>query len=273
MNQKKLKCLKPSNHTPIWNHWLQRFPMNHSVLRNVASITIRGCENCSCLPLFGELPCLELVCRVCWRSGYWCSFWIPYKKKVRRLFIGEFHNLKGLLKKNNSLCLNRWRFFIAICLFLQSFLFIILGLLLPSILAITMKLLRSQKRFSKALQISNTLKSLFYNLKELPSSLACLNALKRLEIHSCSALDSLPEEGMKGLTSLTELFVYDCEMLKFIQHLTALTSLKVRRCPTLAKRCEKGIGEDWHKIAPNLDIGINRTSCRVQVSHSGCVYT
>ncbi|KAK4709791.1 hypothetical protein R3W88_004304 [Solanum pinnatisectum] len=37
-----------------------RFPewMNHSVLRNVV-IRIRGCENCSCLPPFGELPCLE----------------------------------------------------------------------------------------------------------------------------------------------------------------------------------------------------------------------
>ncbi|KAG5592460.1 hypothetical protein H5410_042974 [Solanum commersonii] len=74
---------------------------------------------------------------------------------------------------------------------------------------------------------------------------------------------SLPEEGAKGLTSLTLLSVYDCEMLKCLpeglQHLTALTSLTIMMCPTLIKRCEKGIGEDWHKIAhiPYLDLRNN----------------
>ncbi|XP_049377853.1 putative disease resistance protein RGA1 [Solanum stenotomum] len=33
--------------------------MNQSVLKKVVSITIRGCENCSSLLPFGELPCLE----------------------------------------------------------------------------------------------------------------------------------------------------------------------------------------------------------------------
>ncbi|KAH0741405.1 hypothetical protein KY290_034448 [Solanum tuberosum] len=33
--------------------------MNHLVLKNVVSILINSCENCSCLPPFGELPCLE----------------------------------------------------------------------------------------------------------------------------------------------------------------------------------------------------------------------
>uniref|UniRef100_M1DKB1 Disease resistance protein RGA1 n=1 Tax=Solanum tuberosum TaxID=4113 RepID=M1DKB1_SOLTU len=91
------------------------------------------------------------------------------------------------------------------------------------------------------------------NLKELPSSLASLNALKSLEIESCYALESLPEEGVKGLTSLTELSIFCYEMLKCLreglQHLTALTSLSISRSPILEKRCEKGIGEDWHKIA------------------------
>ncbi|KAH0649396.1 hypothetical protein KY285_034644 [Solanum tuberosum] len=102
--------------------------------------------------------------------------------------------------------------------------------------------------------------SFFDNLKELPTSLASLNALKHLEIEFCGALKSLPEEGVKGLTSLTQLSVCNCKMLKCLpgglQHQTALTSLKDRECPQVEKRCEKGIGEDWHKIAhiPNMNI-------------------
>uniref|UniRef100_A0A0V0HAV4 Putative ovule protein n=1 Tax=Solanum chacoense TaxID=4108 RepID=A0A0V0HAV4_SOLCH len=92
----------------------------------------------------------------------------------------------------------------------------------------------------------------FKNLKKLPTSLATVNALKSLKIECCGALESLPEEGLEGLTSLTELSLQYCEMLKYLpeglQHLTALTSLTVEGCPEVEKRCEKGIGEDWHKI-------------------------
>uniref|UniRef100_M1BFF8 Disease resistance protein RGA1 n=1 Tax=Solanum tuberosum TaxID=4113 RepID=M1BFF8_SOLTU len=102
--------------------------------------------------------------------------------------------------------------------------------------------------------------SCFKNLKELPTSLASLNALKHLVISRCDALESLPEEGVKGLTSLTQLSITFCEMLKCLpeglQHLTALTTLTITQCPIVFKRCEKGIGEDWHKIAhiPNVSI-------------------
>ncbi|KAG5592451.1 hypothetical protein H5410_042965 [Solanum commersonii] len=98
------------------------------------------------------------------------------------------------------------------------------------------------------------------NLKKLPTSLASLNALKSLKIEFCDALESLPEEGVKGLTSLTQLSITYCVMLQCLpeglQRLTALTTLTISDCPTLGKRCEKGIGEDWHKIAhiPNLNI-------------------
>ncbi|WMV43248.1 hypothetical protein MTR67_036633 [Solanum verrucosum] len=115
-----------------------------------------------------------------------------------------------------------------------------------------------RRDFRKLCKISH-----FYNLKDLPSCLAGLNALERLEIRFCNTLESLPAEGVKGLTSLTELSVYACNMLKCLpdglQHLTALTSLTIGMCPTLIKHCEKGIGEDWHKIAliPYLDIRNN----------------
>ncbi|KAH0642794.1 hypothetical protein KY289_033768 [Solanum tuberosum] len=141
------------------------------------------------------------------------------------------------------------------CFSLPSVPYLISGLLLPSSLTKTKKLLRSQKRCSKALQISD-----FYNLKELPTSLTSPNALKHLDIIGCDALESLPEEGVKGLTSLTQLSIAYCKMLQCLpeglQHLTTLTNLSVRRCPTLAKRCEKGIGQDWYKIAHIPDVFI-----------------
>ncbi|XP_059301769.1 probable disease resistance protein RPP1 [Lycium ferocissimum] len=76
--------------------------------------------------------------------------------------------------------------------------------------------------------------SSFKKLKELPTSLAILIALKRLDIQRCHSLESLPERVLEGLTSLKELFVQDCAILKSLskgpQHLTALTRLVVALC-------------------------------------------
>ncbi|KAM3264054.1 hypothetical protein P3L10_001048 [Capsicum annuum] len=100
------------------------------------------------------------------------------------------------------------------------------------------------------------------NLKELPTScLASLNALEYLYIACCDPLESLPEEGLEGLTSLTLLSVRSCKMLKSLpeglQHRTALTSLTVYGSPQVKKRCEKGRGEDWHKIAHIRNVNID----------------
>lgn len=79
--------------------------------------------------------------------------------------------------------------------------------------------------------------SSFKKLKELPTSLASLTALKRLDIRSCHSLEGLPEQVLEGLTSLTEFFIQDCEMLKTLseglQHLTTLTRLVVALCPEM----------------------------------------
>uniref|UniRef100_M1BFP2 Blight resistance protein T118 n=1 Tax=Solanum tuberosum TaxID=4113 RepID=M1BFP2_SOLTU len=57
---------------------------------------------------------------------------------------------------------------------------------------------------------------------------ASLNALEHLGIECCVALERLPEEGLKGLTSLRELSLQKCKILKCLpeglQHLTALTN-------------------------------------------------
>uniref|UniRef100_M1BZN1 Disease resistance protein RGA3 n=1 Tax=Solanum tuberosum TaxID=4113 RepID=M1BZN1_SOLTU len=81
--------------------------MNHSVLKRVVSIRIEGCENCSRLPPFGDLPCLESLVlengsgEVEYVEEDYVSTrrWFP---SLRKLSIWNFRNLKGLLKKGGE---------------------------------------------------------------------------------------------------------------------------------------------------------------------------
>ncbi|KAH0645649.1 hypothetical protein KY285_033692 [Solanum tuberosum] len=258
---KVLEALKPhSNLTSLTIHGFRgiRLPewMNHSVLKNIVSIIISDCRNCSCLPPFGELPCLESLQL---RKG---SAEVEYVEEnvhpgrfpsLRKLVIRDFGNLKGLLKKEEG-----EQFPVLEEMEIEECPILTLSSNLRALTSLTISYNEVATSFPeemfrnlatlKYLEISNC-----DNLKELPTSLASLNALKSLNIESCWALESLPEEGVKGLTSLTELFVYKCSMLKCLpeglQHLTALTALTITECPIVFNRCEKGIGEDWHKIA------------------------
>ncbi|KAL4285885.1 hypothetical protein AHAS_Ahas19G0030900 [Arachis hypogaea] len=93
----------------------------------------------------------------------------------------------------------------------------------------------------------------FSEVKELPSDITNLTALSGLSIQDCSKLECLPEQGWEGLSSLRHLSIHNCEVLESlpdgVRHLTSLQSLTIVKCPVLEKRCEKGTGEDWHKIA------------------------
>ncbi|XP_006364463.1 putative disease resistance protein RGA1 [Solanum tuberosum] len=267
--------------------------MNHSVLKNVVSIVIEGCENCSCLPPFGELPCLESLVlhkgsaeveyveedNIDVHSGSPTRIRFP---SLRKLTVAKFRNLKGLLKKEGEeqfpvleeVEIEQCPVFVIPTLSSVKKLEIAreadaTGFRSISNLRDLTSLYISdneeatslpEEMFKNLANLKDLTISEFKNLKKLPTSLATLNALKSLKIECCGALESLPEEGLEGLTSLTELSLQYCEMLKCLpeglQYLTALTSLTVEGCPEVEKRCEKGIGEDWHKIAhiPNLHI-------------------
>ncbi|THF98673.1 hypothetical protein TEA_026762 [Camellia sinensis var. sinensis] len=79
-------------------------------------------------------------------------------------------------------------------------------------------------------------------LKVLPGDLTSLVTLKSLKIQRCPKLESLPEEGLRGLESLQ--------------------SLHIINCCELERRCEKGKGEDWYKIAhiPEITIEVYDSS-------------
>ena len=115
---------------------------------------------------------------------------------------------------------------------------------------------------SEAVRYLTFLRSLAFlelpKLESLPASLQHLTNLLDLYIVDCPNLMILPE-WISKLTSLETLGIYGCPNLASLpdelQCLRSLRSLKIANCPLLAKRCEKGIGEDWSKIAhiPNIN--------------------
>nr|POF05746.1 putative disease resistance protein rga4 [Quercus suber] len=105
------------------------------------------------------------------------------------------------------------------------------------------------------------------NLKSIPSGLQHVTALRKLEISSCPNFTIFPElasvvylqifgcpnvtsipDGISNLTCLEELHIFFCPNLISLPDemvsLKSLQKLTIQGCPDLAKRCEKGIGED-----------------------------
>ncbi|KAG6402574.1 hypothetical protein SASPL_134771 [Salvia splendens] len=69
--------------------------------------------------------------------------------------------------------------------------------------------------------------------------------LTRLELRDLPELESLPDH----LPYLITLEVTDCPKIVTIPALPNLDELRVTGCPQLQRRCQRGRGEDWHKIA------------------------
>ncbi|KAH0742317.1 hypothetical protein KY290_035360 [Solanum tuberosum] len=207
--------------------------MNRSVLKNVVSIEISGCKNCSCLPPFGELPCLKSL-KLCSGSAEagaelplpeGCQA-TPLHRKIT-LYSGsgatKFRlvidlGVGRLLKREEEeqfpvleeMEIRRCPMFVIQTLSSVKKLVAYgekadaIGFSsISNLRALTSLHIRHNKEDTslpeemfKSLANLKYLKiSGYYNVKELPSSLASLNALKHLDIDYCWALESLPEEG------------------------------------------------------------------------------
>ncbi|KAK6118644.1 hypothetical protein DH2020_047636 [Rehmannia glutinosa] len=96
-------------------------------------------------------------------------------------------------------------------------------------------------------------------MASLPKALQHVSSLKSLYLQDLSQLNSLPD-WLGNFASLKWLCIWSCPMLASlpdsIQGMTNLKYLSITNCPELEKRCQRGKGEDWHKIAhiPNLQI-------------------
>ncbi|KAJ8555216.1 hypothetical protein K7X08_012712 [Anisodus acutangulus] len=265
LDDKVLKALKPHPNLKslkVTGFRGLRLPdwMNGSVLNNVVSIEIDSCKKCVRLPSFGELPCLESF------SLFGGSMDVEYVEdnvhdsgrfpSLRRLVIKGFPNLKGFLKNERKdqfpileemeihdcpllvfptlACVKKlevWGNTDATTLSSISNLSTLTSLYISHNIEQTSL---PEEMFICLANLESLSISSFKKLKELPTSLASLNALKCLDIRRCHSLESLPEQALEGLTSLAELFVQDCEILKSLseglQHLTALTRLVVALC-------------------------------------------
>lgn len=91
-------------------------------------------------------------------------------------------------------------------------------------------------------------------LVEIPKGLeeAAANTLRCLYIEDCVGLLTLPE-WLGSFTKLERLSICNCPNLKVLpdsmHQLGSLKELHIENCPDLLRRCEEGVGEDWHKIA------------------------
>ncbi|CAL5373745.1 unnamed protein product [Camellia sinensis] len=240
-----------------------RFPiwMRGSELQNVVTIRLFRCNNCLQLPPLGQLPLLQsLLIRgmeevvECIENEYPGGGGFP---SLEELIVRNCPKLEGLSRKEGRELFPRLREIdIAHCpklsfphlsapkeLSLVGKCTMVLNSIsnLSSLTSLTIRNDKETVCFPKEfLRNLTLLESLVidncHELKLLPRDLASLVTLKSLKIMVCPKLESLPEEGLRGLESLQSLHILDC-------------------CE-LERRCEKGKGEDWYKIAHIPEITI-----------------
>ncbi|KAI5559624.1 hypothetical protein BDE02_17G124500 [Populus trichocarpa] len=143
------------------------------------------------------------------------------------------------------------------------------------------------------------------SLISLPRSIKCLASLQELYIKECEKLDlmtieeekkekiqpfflslhiiifeklpatlALPEQLLQGSAESLQTFIIRyCpnieEMPDCIGNLNKLQNLEISDCPSLSKRCQKGTGEDWPKVAHIPKIKVDGDDSGEETSHSG----
>ncbi|XP_028101640.1 putative disease resistance protein RGA4 [Camellia sinensis] len=223
---------------PLW--------MRGSDLQNVVNIRLSGCNNCLQLPPLGQLPLLQSLeisgMKVvgCIENEYPGGGGFP---SLEELTVRDCPKLEGLSREEGRELFPRLRkIIIAYCpklsfphLSAPKELSLVgectTGLNsisnLNSLTSLTIgydgKTVCFPKEFLRNLTLLESLViEYYYELKVLPGDLASLVTLKIID---CPKLESLPEEGLRGLQSL-----------------------HIINCCELERRCEKGKGEDWYKI-------------------------
>jgi hypothetical protein len=107
---------------------------------------------------------------------------------------------------------------------------------LTSLRQMTIQCYDGNSRILQGIEVIPSLQILtLLRFNDLPESLGAMTSLQRVDIVGCLNLRSLPNS---------------------FQNLKNLHTLIIFACPMLEKRCKKGTGEDWKKIAhvPELEL-------------------
>ncbi|KAJ4825507.1 hypothetical protein Tsubulata_049403 [Turnera subulata] len=99
------------------------------------------------------------------------------------------------------------------------------------------------------------------DMKSFPDNILLPSSLIEIYITKLGNIKSLDYEGLRHLTCLQTLEIWDCPELERIPEErlpSSLTHLQIHSCPLLEKRCEREKGEDWPKISHIPTLLINR---------------
>ncbi|KAF7129170.1 hypothetical protein RHSIM_Rhsim10G0076200 [Rhododendron simsii] len=134
---------------------------------------------------------------------------------------------------------------------------------LTSLRSLSIRSCRKLRSLSEGMQHLTVLRDLYINkcpeIQSFPEGMRHLNSLQRMSIEHCKGLITLPN-WLGSLQSLSYLRIEDCSNLRSIPDELGdqknLRELCISSCPDLERRCKKGSGEDWLKIAhiPNIRI-------------------
>ncbi|WJX71255.1 hypothetical protein P8452_55268 [Trifolium repens] len=121
---------------------------------------------------------------------------------------------------------------------------------LTSLRQMTIQCYDGNSRILQGIEVIPSLQNLtLLRFNDLPESLGAMTSLQRVDIVGCLNLRSLPNS---------------------FQNLKNLHTLIIFACPMLEKRCKKGTGEDWKKIAhvPELELISKEKSRHLENSFS-----
>ncbi|KAJ6861626.1 disease resistance protein RGA3 [Populus alba x Populus x berolinensis] len=115
-------------------------------------------------------------------------------------------------------------------------------------------------------------KEIVVKCKQVP--LAVINM--GTQLYGLPATEALPTQFLQGSTNSLRIFIIEeCPNIKVIPecfgNLKKLQNLRIIDCPRLSKRCQKGTGEDWPKIAYIPKIEIDDDDIEEETSNQGPV--
>ncbi|XP_039683088.1 putative disease resistance protein RGA4 isoform X2 [Medicago truncatula] len=245
--ERVLEALEPHSglkHIGVDGYMGTQFPRwmrNTSILRGLVSIILYDCKNCRQLPPFGKLPCLDILYVSGMRDIKYIDddLYEPATEKaftsLKKLTLKGLPNLERVLEVEGVEMLPQ-----------------LLNLDIRNVPKLTLPPLASVKslfakggneELLKSIVNNSNLKSLsiseFSKLIELPGTFefGTLSALESLTIHCCNEIESLSEHLLQGLRSLRTLAIHECGRFKSLsdgmRHLTCLETLEIYNCPQL----------------------------------------